>query len=146
MSRTKTLAAWIAETSDWAERAENNLNAQWGDIARTRLDQLVNMLPSGSGIDSGTKLISASASRIVLECSFHHMNENGYYDGWTEHRITVRPTFDSLDINISGRNRNDIKEYLHEVYALALSELIVETVDPETREATYRAERYATAR
>ena len=146
MSRTKTLAAWIAETSDWAERAENNLNAQWGDIARTRLDQLVNMLPSGSGIDSGTKLISASASRIVLECSFHHMNENGYYDGWTEHRITVRPTFDSLDINISGRNRNDIKEYLHEVYALALAELIVETVDPETREATYRAERYATAR
>ena len=146
MSRTKTLASWIAKTSEWAERAENNPNAQWGDIARTRLDQLVNMLPSGSGIDSGTKLISASASRIVLECSFHHMNENGYYDGWTEHRITVRPTFDSLDIHISGRNRNDIKEYLHEVYALALSELIVETVDPETREATYRAERYATAR
>ena len=146
MSRTKTIAAWIAETSEWAERAENNPNAQWGDIARTRLDHLVNMLPSGSGIDSGTKLVSASATKIVLECSFHHMNETGYYDGWTEHRITVRPTFDSLDIHISGRNRNDIKEYLHEVYALALAEKIVETVDPETREATYRAERYATAR
>lgn len=145
MSRTKTLAAWIAETSDWAERAENNLNAQWGDIARTRLDQLVNLLPSGSGVDCGTKLVSASASKIVLECGFHHMDENGFYDGWTEHRITVRPTFDSLDIHISGRSRNDIKEYLHEVYALALSERIVETVDPETREATYRAERYATA-
>ena len=145
MSRTKALASWIAETSDWAERAENNPNAQWGDIARTRLDELVNMLPSGSGIDCGTKLVSASATKIVLECSFHHMDEHGYYDGWTEHRITVRPTFDSLDIHISGRNRNDIKEYLHEVYALALSELIVETVDPETREATYRAERFATA-
>lgn len=143
--RTKSLAAWIAEVSDWAERAENNLNAQWGDIARDRLDQLVNLLPSGSGIDSGTKLISASASRIVLECSFHHMNEDGYYDGWTQHRITVRPTFDGMELSISGRNRNDIKEYLHEVYALALSEKIVETVDPETREATYRAERYATA-
>jgi len=143
--RTKSLAAWIAETSEWAERAEDNLNAQWGPIARTRLDQLVNMLPSGSGIDSGTKLVSASASKIVLECSFHHMSEHGYYDGWTEHRITVRPTFDSLDIHISGRNRNDIKEYLYEVYALALSEKIVETVNPETREATYRAERYATA-
>ena len=146
MSRTKTLAAWIAEVSEWAERAENNPNAQWGDIARTRLDQLVNMLPSGSGIDSGTKLVSASATKIVLECSFHHMNETGYYDGWTKHRITVRPTFDSLDIHISGRNRNDIKEYLHEVYALALSENIVETVDPETREATYRAESYVSAK
>ena len=146
MSRTKTLAAWIAEVSEWAERAENNPNAQWGGIARTRLEQLVNMLPSGSGIDCGTNLVSASATKIVLECSFHHMDEHGYYDGWTKHRITVRPTFDSIDISVSGRNRNDIKEYLHEVYALALSEKIVETVDPETREATYRAERYATAR
>ena len=145
MSRTKTLAAWIAEVSEWAERAENNPNAQWGGIARTRLEQLVNMLPSGSGIDRGTKLVSASATKIVLECSFHHMDEHGYYDGWTEHRITVRPTFDSLDIHISGRNRNDIKEYLHEIYALALAENIVETVDPETREATYRAESYVTA-
>ena len=144
-NRTKTLAAWIAETSDWAERAENNLNAQWGPIARTRLDQLVRMLPHGSGIDRGTKLISASASRIVLECGFHHMDEHGYYDGWTEHRITIRPTFDSLDIHVSGRNRNDIKEYLHEVYALALSEKIVESIDQETREATYRAERYVSA-
>lgn len=145
MNETKTLAAWIAETSEWSERAENNPNAQWGPIARSRLDKLVRLLPSGSGIDNGTELVSASASRIVLECSFHHMNDGGYYDGWTEHRITVRPTFDSLDISISGRNRNDIKEYLHEVYSLALSERIVETVDPDTREATYRAERYATA-
>ena len=144
--RTKTLAAWIAETSEWAERAENNLNAQWGPIARARLDQLVNMLPSGSGIDSGTKLVSASASKIVLECSFHHMNDCGMYDGWTDHRITIRPTFDSLDISVSGRNRNDIKEYLHEVYSLALSENIVESVDPETREATYQSERYVSAR
>ena len=94
---------------------------------------------------TSTVTIAASASRIVLECSFHHMNEAGYYDSWTEHRITVRPTFDSLDIHISGRNRNDIKEYLHEVYALALAENIVETVDPETREATYRAESYISA-
>ena len=145
MPRTKTLAAWIAEASEWVERAENNLNAQWGDIARTRLGQLVNMLPSGSGIDCGTKLVSASATKIVLECSFHHMDEHGYYDGWTKHRITVRPTFDSIDISVSGRNRNDIKEYLHEVYSLALAENIVETVDPETREATYRAESYVSA-
>lgn len=145
MSRTKTLAAWIAETSEWAELAENNLNAQWGPITRKRLDQLVNMLPSGSGIDCGTKLVSASATKIVLECSFHHMDEHGYYDGWTEHRITIRPTFDSMDISISGRNRNGIREYLHEIYSLALSEKIVETVDPETREATYQSGRYVSA-
>lgn len=143
--RTKTLAAWISETSEWAERAENSPNAQWGPIARKRLDQLVNMLPSGSGIDNGTELVSASATKIVLSAGFHHMNDGGYYDGWTHHRITIRPEFGGLAITISGRNRNDIKDYLHEVYSCALYERIVESVDLETREATYRAESYATA-
>lgn len=145
MSRTKTLAAWIAETAEWSERAENNPNAQWSDIASARLDQLVDMLPSGSGIDNGTELISADATKIVLSAGFHHMSEHGYYDGWTEHRITIRPTFSGLDVTISGRNRNDIKEYLHEVYHQALSAMVTETVDPETREATYTDERYASA-
>lgn len=145
MPKTKTLAAWIAETSDWAERAENNLNAEWGPIARARLEQLVNMLPSGSGIDSGTKLESASASRIVLTAGFHHMNDCGMYDGWTEHRITIRPTFAGLELTISGRNRSDIEDYLHEIYHDALSAMVTEVVDPETREATYTDERYARA-
>lgn len=144
-NRTKTLAAWIAEVSDWADRAENNLNAQWGPIARARLDQLVDILPSGSGIDCGTKLESASATKIVLTAGFHHMDEHGYYDGWTEHRITIRPVFGGIDITIGGRNRNDIKEYLHKVYHYALSAMVTETVDPETREATYTDERYARA-
>ena len=143
MPRTKTLAAWIAETAEWAERAQNNANAQWGDIAQDRLAQLVDLLPSGSGIDNGTKLESADATKIVLTAGFHHMNENGYYDGWTEHRITIRPRFDGIDVTIGGRNRNDIKEYLHQTYWGALSAQVTESVHHETREVTYHDERYA---
>jgi hypothetical protein len=73
------------------------------------------------------------------------MDENGYYDGWTEHRITIRAEFGGISVNVSGRNRNDIKDYLHEVYHHALSALVTESVNPETREATYRHERYAPA-
>ena len=142
MNRTKTLAAWIAETADWAERAQNNANAQWGDIAQDRLAQLVDLLPSGSGIDNGTKLESADASKIVLTAGFHHMNDGGYYDGWTEHRITIRPRFDGIDVTVSGRNRNDIKEYLGELYHAALSELVCEIVNPETGECRYGLERW----
>ena len=143
--RTKTLAAWIAETAEWAERAGSANNAEWGPIARERLEQLVRMLPHGSGIDSGTELVSADSTKIVLTAGFHHMNDGGYYDGWTEHRITIRPTFGGLEVTISGRNRNDIKEYLRAVYSCALSDRIVETIDPETREVTYREERYVSA-
>lgn len=46
------------------------------------------------------------------------MNENGFYDGWTEHTITVRADLaHGFKISISGRNRNEIKDYLHEVFS-----------------------------
>jgi hypothetical protein len=44
------------------------------------------------------------------------MNEHGMYDGWTRHAITIRPTFDGIDVRIGGRDRNGIKEYLADVY------------------------------
>lgn len=50
-------------------------------------------------------------------------NENGMYDGWTQHSIIVRPSFvHGLDITITGKDRNQIKEYLHDVYFSALTE------------------------
>lgn len=65
-----------------------------------------------------------TGSKIVLTMSYHHMDEGGYYDGWTDHTITITPSFDGIDIAIGGRNRNDIKDYLHEVYYYALRDLI----------------------
>lgn len=44
------------------------------------------------------------------------MNDNGCYDGWTEHRITVRPEFDGVSITVSGSNRNDIKDYISYIF------------------------------
>lgn len=84
-----------------------------------------NQLPSGSGIDCGTKidLEKSTGSKLVFEVAYHHMNEDGYYSGWTEHVLTVKPSliFD-IELSIGGRNRNDIKEYLYDVYRCALTE------------------------
>lgn len=82
-------------------------------------------LPSGSGIDRGT-IIDRERSRpdrIVLVCSFHHMNEHGYYDGWTDHEVIVRPSLAwGFTLRVTGRDRNGIKDYLHDVYMHALRE------------------------
>ena len=82
-------------------------------------------LPSGSGIDSGTSIdVSRSNDKkLVFSCDFHHMNDNGMYDGWTEHTITVTPAFRGVNIEIGGRDRNEIKDHLHEVFDSALSEI-----------------------
>ncbi len=96
------------------------------------ISQLVeDFMPSGSGIDTGTKLADESTSeKLVFTFGFHHMNENGMYDGWTEHKAIVTPSLQfGYSLKITGRDRNGIKEYLHEVFHSALSLQLEETVD-----------------
>lgn len=80
-------------------------------------------MPSGSGFDGGTQIdIDAStADKLVFVTSVHHLHEQGYYDGWTDHVVTVRPTFQGIQIAVGGRNRNFIKDYMHEVFHIALT-------------------------
>lgn len=81
-------------------------------------------MPSGSGFDSGTRFDfdKSRANRFVFVTDFHHMDENGYYEGWTHHEITVIPTFTGFDISrISGRDRNGIKDYIADTFYCALA-------------------------
>lgn len=91
-------------------------NAEWGYKHQQWLvDATKRYLPSGSGFDLGTQILLSvsNSSRIVLMISFHHMDEHGGYDGWTHHRVTVRPDLlTGISITVSGRNRNDIKDYI----------------------------------
>ena len=110
------------------------LSAYGQAVHNTRVDRpdLINMhedtiskimqgAPSGSGIDSGTKLLISNRKKLVFQADYHHMNDGGYYDGWTEHKITVTPAFSGFDLRISGRDRNQIKDYLYEVFDCWLS-------------------------
>lgn len=79
-------------------------NTEWYGKHSDALDAIERELPSGSGIDDGTKIDrnKTTATRIVLIAGYHHMNENGMYDGWTSHRITITPTFDGIDVRVTG--------------------------------------------
>lgn len=94
-----------------------------GDARDELIAQIMETAPSGSGIDSGTKLEEGSRpDRIVFEFGYHHMNEVGYYDGWTDHRAKVYPDpgYD-FRLEITGRDRNQIKDYLHQTFHLWLT-------------------------
>lgn len=122
---SKTLIHAIAETLSAYKNCDRSGNTEWRVRHTARLAQLAARLPSGSGIDAGTTIdVDASTTdRIVLNTSFHHMHEGGMYDGWTDHRIVVRPSFiGTIDIRISGRNRNAIKDYLSDVFTQTLLE------------------------
>lgn len=99
-------------------------NLEWEAKHKDTAHQLAyDYMPSGSGIDHGTHLDldKSTGEKLVFHTAFHHMDENGTYDGWTEHTITVKPSLTwDITIRISGRNRHDIKEYMREVFDTAL--------------------------
>jgi len=122
---TQTLAGFIASTVDALKRCESKDNAEWSAKHRERLDYIArNLLPRGSGIDSGTTIDidRCTQKKIVLHTSFHHMDDSGGYDGWSDHYVVAYPSFDGIDLNVSGENRNDIKDYLHDVFYQCLTE------------------------
>lgn len=88
------------------------------DACEDRTERITAILPSGSGFDAGTKLVFADDSRIVFETEFHHMNDGGFYDGWTKHKVTIRASLSlGFITTVSGKNRNDIKCYIADVFS-----------------------------
>ena len=101
-----------------AQATSGGFNEEWAAVMEEKIDIIMQGAPSGSGIDSGTRIIAEKCSRekLVFSADYHHMNEVGFYDGWTEHLIIVTHDLINLNIRVTGKNRNNIKEYLAEVY------------------------------
>ena len=126
----KALYKLFAEAIGAYKRSETGEYGNWLAIWENRLKTLEGLMPSGSGIDCGTKLDldASSEDRLVFNVSFHHMNDVGYYDGWTEHEIVVTGSLAfGIALKLSGRDRNQIKDYLYEVYDVALKEKYAES-------------------
>lgn len=121
---TQTVARRIATLLQSIENCAKSGNSEWHAKHSVTLVKLVKeSMPSGAGFDAGTRLDNNSTpEKLVFRTSFHHMNETGMYDGWTEHNVTVRASLvHGLSLSISGRDRNGIKDYIAETFELALS-------------------------
>jgi hypothetical protein len=106
------------------KRCDNGFNpewfAKWDDRIRGILSD---HFPSGSGFDAGTQidLDKSDGDKLVFRTSFHHMNEGGFYDGWTDHTITATPSFEhGFHLKVSGRDRNGIKDYISHQFSHSL--------------------------
>jgi len=107
------------------ENCQRSGNGEWEEKHRERVGDIVKEGPSGAGWDLGTKLDwdRSSPERLVFFGEYHHMDEGGGYAGWTAHRVMVRPSLAfGMEISISGRDRNQIKGYLYDMFHAWLSE------------------------
>lgn len=76
-------------------------------------------LPRGSGFDAGTTFDfdASRPDRLVFNTAFHHMDDGGGYDGWTEHQVIATPSFiGGFAIRVTGVNRNGIKEFIADTF------------------------------
>jgi hypothetical protein len=102
----------LADVNPWAEKHEQRI-----------MNLVSEYMPSGSGFDNGTLLDweLSNGNKLVFTTSYHHMNDTGMYDGWTEHDVIVKPDLQfGFELCISGHNRNDIKDYIAEAFEYAL--------------------------
>ena len=109
----------IASLLDAIENCKKSNNTEWQIRHEDYLNDLLHKhLPHGSGFDSGCTLSEHSTSeKLIFTADFHHMDSNGYYCGWTHHKVVVTPSLCwDINIKVTGRDRNDIKNYIHEVF------------------------------
>lgn len=96
-------------------------------------------LPHGSGYDRGCT-VSGDGRTIVVSAPFHHMDDNGYYDGWGVYVVTVRPSFfsDGLETTVKGGRRAE-RLHMGDQIAFALASRSASR-GPNYRPATCRVQ------
>jgi hypothetical protein len=116
------IASAIAARNHCNERGLFELAGEWLDYIQALVKAHA---PSGSGFDNGTHLDVDNTQiggnkpqRLVFDVPFHHMNEHGYYDGWTHHQVWVYPWFDGFSVRVTGRDRNSIKDFIADTFSL----------------------------
>lgn len=114
----------LASLVDARSRCLDTGNAVWSRKHEDRIIEIVRAhMASGSGFDSGTTLDldKSTGEKLVFCTAFHHMNDVGMYCRWTEHTVVVKPSLQhSVDVKVTGRDYNDIKDYIGECFQHSL--------------------------
>lgn len=118
---TKKTFAELAMLLQAHENCQVNGNTEWMHKHQEKIDAIRDSAPSGSGFDRGTKIMQRDGhdygKSIIFETAFHHMDEHGYYDGWTEHRVLVKAHLVfGYTVQVSGADRNQIKDYIADTF------------------------------
>ena len=107
----------MAKVNDALVRCIQTGNKEWEVKWNDRLNELLDELPHGSGID-GKWEIEGLNDTITLYNTFDAMDENGMYDQVINFKVKVRGSLMfGIDLKITGNfgKYQDIKEYLYEV-------------------------------
>ena len=95
-------------------------NPTWHERWSCLLDHISkDLLPHGSGIDSGCNIDpSSTEEKIVILSSVHMMNDVGMYDSWQDFRVTIRPSFQGIRLKITRMGNGNRMLWMNWIDAL----------------------------
>jgi hypothetical protein len=115
----------ISSTLNAFHNCQKTNNTEWEGKHKERLESYNDCLPHDPGFDSGCKIDidNSKDNKIIIYTSYHFMDENGFYDGWKDYKITITASlYNDFDLTITGSNRQDIKDYMYETFDYLLRE------------------------
>lgn len=87
------------------------------DIWKEEAEEIIgDYLPHGSGFDAGCKFDydRSKPNELLFEFSYHHM-EDGYYIGWTNHRLAITPSLaNDFDMKITTYAKSELSKELRD--------------------------------
>lgn len=100
-------------------------NYELQDKCKEVIIKIIDSLPHGSGIDGDTTFDfeHSTKHKLIINSSYHCMDNNGYYDGWINFKIIIEPGWVSPRINLKCRNGSIfrkkyyfLKEYILDLF------------------------------
>ena len=113
---------------------ENLKNADdpngWYDKHEDSIENLIkDHFPHGAGFDGEIWLdySRSNPEKLVFFAEYHHMDQNGYYDGWSTLKCVVRPSlacgFDFKLTGIKRKYRYDAEYYYSMFHSFLATEI-----------------------
>ena len=116
----------FAMTLNAYQNCVKSSNLEWENIHGQKIEDYIEELPHGSGIDGKTSFDfeKSTPNKLIFHIEYHYMDENGFYAGWYSYKIIVTPSLQNdFNLNIVGKDTpNMAKEYLYETFQYAFSE------------------------
>jgi hypothetical protein len=114
----------IVDKLESIKNCEKNANEHWKEIHERDLNELIDKLPHGSGINSDYSDIQFKKGILSFKNKYVVMNSNGFYTGQViNFKVVIKPNLLSyIDVNIIGNfgKYQDIKDLLFDTYINAM--------------------------
>lgn len=119
----KTLAQTLAAAIQaWKNtQTSDRLNPVWESVWDDVIDSVTQELPQGSGFDSYPVVDRerSTGDKLVINGSYHSMDEHGGYNGWCDYTVFVRPAFDGIIVTVTGGGKyhEDIGDRFYDAFS-----------------------------